>query len=481
MDGIDVLVVRPPQIIEEPTSYRVSGYHLLITTLLQNLGLESRYFNIDFLRKPKPFQYPSFKIYKDFTSDKEKFKKYFFSKNNKKWQNFTRILRKYNPKSLLILPKDIYHVESSAFLAKIAKRINPNLKIVIAGYPSKYFYSFFLKNGIDIVIRKNSLFTIPILFHKLARNGNPLKTPNLIMKVNKKILFTKEDPTLPNLNNFPIPNRELIIERKYFPPSSLGDIFAGIGCKYSCTFCPLKPPFLLRNPYSIVKEIKEVYEKYNTRDFSFEIASLTLEKSWLLKICELIKKEKLDILWSGYANAIDINEGLVRQMKSCGCWKLGIGFESGSDRILKKMKKPLSVKASINAANILKKYKIFIYGSFIIGYPGEKKEDILATIKLIRLIKPDAFSVHILVPKPGTIFFKYRKDDNFWSYSSSQVKMRGVNENIVREIWDTLYPLSTLSERIILRKYFLSYKTMFLKVSEYISYYLGLINNTKED
>jgi anaerobic magnesium-protoporphyrin IX monomethyl ester cyclase len=473
--GIDVLVIRPPQIIEEPTSYRVTGSHIAITSLLQKIGLESRYFNADFLRKPRPFQYAPVNLYKKFIEEPEKIKIHFFNKNNKKWRNFRRIFENYNPKSLLILPKDIYHVDTSIFLAKISKNINPNVKIGIAGYPSEYFYKIFLNNGIDFIVLNDPFYTIPLAFKRAIKNGNISKVPNIVYKKNGKFIFTKKITVTQNLDFIPIPDRELIIDRKYYPPSSLGDILVSVGCIYNCKFCILaNSRFLVRSPKNVVKEIKDVYERYGTRDFSFETASINLNRKWLVELCQEIKREKLKILWSAYANAIGIDEELAKLMKDSGCWKLGIGIESGSEKILKKMNKPLRIEDSLKTVKILKKNKIFVYCGFIAGYPGERLNDLVLTIKLLRELKPDVFRFSLLVPKPGTPFFNLRKDNKFWEYSSSKIKIRGVNEKILREFWNDLYPLSVLQEKILFRKYFLDAYVLRLKMGEYVRHFLTL-------
>jgi radical SAM superfamily enzyme YgiQ (UPF0313 family) len=474
--SIDVLVVRPPQIIEEPTSYRVPGYHIAITTLLQKAGLESRYFNSDFLRKPRPFQYAPVNVYKKFIEKPEEIKNEFFNEKNKKWINFKRIFKKYNPKSLLILPKDVYHIDSSIFLAKLSKKINPNVIIGISGYPSRYFYKTFLNNGIDFVVVNDSLYTIPLAFKRAIKNGNLNRIPNIVYKKNRKFIFTKKITATKSLDFVPIPERELIIERKYYPPSSLGDILVSVGCIYNCRFCALaNSRFLLRSPKNVVEEIKDVYQKYGTRDFSFQTASINLNRKWLVELCREIKKEKLKILWSAYANAIGIDEELAKLMKDSGCWKLGIGFESGSQRILKKMNKPLRIEDSFKAVKILKKNKIFVYGSFIAGFPGEEINDLLSTIKLIRELRPDVFRINLLIPKPETPFFNLRKDNKFWEYSSSKIKIRGVNSMILKKFWNDLYSLSVLEEKILFRKYFLDAHILHLKMSEYIIYFLKIL------
>jgi radical SAM superfamily enzyme YgiQ (UPF0313 family) len=98
-----------------------------------------------------------------------------------------------------------------------------------------------------------------------------------------------------------------------------------------------------------------------------------------------------------------------------------------------------------------------VYGSFIAGYPGEGIDDLLATLRLIKELKLDVFRVNLLIPKPETPFFNLRKDNEFWEYSSSKIKIKGVNNMLLREFWDDLYHLSVL------------------QLSEYARYYINIL------
>jgi radical SAM superfamily enzyme YgiQ (UPF0313 family) len=422
------------------------------------------------------------RIYERLLEYPEKVKEEFFNENHKKWKNFKRVMKIYEPKCLLILPKDLYHVHSSVFMSKIAKKLNPNIKIGIVGSISKYFYRFFLNNGADFVVIKDPFFTCLQAVKKALISEEWEKVPNIVYKKGKKFVFTKTLTITKDLDSFPLPNRELIIDRKYYSPSSLGDILASSGCIYKCKFCPIAgSKLLLRKPKNIVEEIRNVYQQYGTRDFSFESTSINLNRRWLIELCNEIKKERLEILWSSYANARGIDEPLAKLMKESGCWKLGIGFESGSSRILKKMNKPLSVEEGLKVSKILKKVGIIVYASFIVGYPGERIEDIIATLELIRKIKPDVFRIHLLVPKPGTPFFKLRKDNRFWEFSSARINIRYKEKNheeLLRELWRRMYVLSALQEKLVFAKQFFGFRVLSRKIREYVTYMKNQLTNS---
>ncbi len=97
---------------------------------------------------------------------------------------------------------------------------------------------------------------------------------------------------------------------------------------------------------------------------------------------------------------------MLRLMKKAGCNFIKIGIESGSDRILEKMKKGITVSEIVKAAELLTKIGIHWSGYFLIGIPGETKDDIYKTWDLINnKIKPNAVLLGVYEPFPGTLMF----------------------------------------------------------------------------
>jgi radical SAM superfamily enzyme YgiQ (UPF0313 family) len=109
------------------------------------------------------------------------------------------------------------------------------------------------------------------------------------------------------------------------------------------------------------------------------------------------------VTFSGAIRANLVNENVIQLLKQMGIASLGLGLESGCDRTLKFLKRDnIKIKDNKNAIQIIKKFGIDVYGSFIIGSPQEDKKDILETLKFVKKSKLKGIGVYVLTPFPGT-------------------------------------------------------------------------------
>jgi radical SAM superfamily enzyme YgiQ (UPF0313 family) len=134
------------------------------------------------------------------------------------------------------------------------------------------------------------------------------------------------------------------------------------------------------------------------------------------KIANHLITKKYNVKWEATIRADlfndkRVNDELLNSVKKSGCYSLGMGFESGSDRILKKINKNITTKQIIFAVEQCNKYGITPRGSFICGFPTETKEEVKATGKLILKLKsiyPKGifYSPGLLRPYPGAELYQ---------------------------------------------------------------------------
>ena len=268
------------------------------------------------------------------------------------------------------------------------------------------------------------------------------KIPGLAWRQDDKIICN-EPIFIEDLDSLGLPAYDLMPPNTYIGSTGsgfmkskhIGFICSSRGCPRLCTFCAgskvnsRKTRF--RNPKNVVEEIKMVHDKYGIREIQFTDPDLSINKKHLRKICELMIKEKIKIYWSSAIHSASLDEKLLGLMKKSGCYMIRLGVESGSERILKMIKKGISFDRIEKLTKLINKHGIHVHAFFMIGFPTETMEDIKKTLKLSRKLKLDSASFAILQPLPGSeIFEKYINSgssqvlnwDNFNYYKDSGFK-----------------------------------------------------------
>lgn len=216
-----------------------------------------------------------------------------------------------------------------------------------------------------------------------------------------------------NLDTLAFPDLESFNVKKYtqFIDSELGthsiSWFGSRGCTFDCQFCFHNKDFRGFSPERLVKDMKHIRDKYEIDGFLFLDDNFMNNTERVKEFCKLVKP--LNLRWGCEARVTSITEEIIREMKDAGCVAIRNGLESGSDRILKVMRKGATVEHAKRAMVILTKLDMPIKGGFMFGAPTETKEDAQQTINLIRYIykiNPHAkIWTYFFTPRPGTPWY----------------------------------------------------------------------------
>lgn len=160
------------------------------------------------------------------------------------------------------------------------------------------------------------------------------------------------------------------------------------GCIGKCAFCNdriYQGTLRCRSPHRIVQEIEHHVENNNIRNFSFNDLLINGDLRHLESLCDLVIQKGLDIGWIAQAVARRaMTYELLVKMKKAGCHTLQFGIESGSDRVLQSMRKMFTVTDAERALSDARRAGIKNWINIIVGFPGEKEEDLEKTIEFIR-------------------------------------------------------------------------------------------------
>lgn len=331
--------------------------------------------------------------------------------------------------SIKKIKKDIIFILKSALFFNVDKNFLDNLD---------------LKN-VDYLIGAESEFVAPLLIDIHFNDRHNVKELQGISYKKDGIWITNELTNyIEDLDSLHFPDRHLMKNELYINPDTnkpMATIITSKGCPFSCIYC-LSPQISghkvrYRTVESVFEEIKECVDKFNITDFFFKADTFTLNKQWVLSLCNLILDSKLKgkINWVANSRANTLDDELISKMKESGCSMIAIGLESGSDESLEKMKKGTTVIENKNAVELIKKYGLKIFGFYMIGFPWENKEHINQTKKLIFDLDTDFIEISIVTPFFGTKLYESTKDNmkNSITGCDSFKNIISVSENFSNE------------------------------------------------
>lgn len=181
------------------------------------------------------------------------------------------------------------------------------------------------------------------------------------------------------------------------------------GCPYACEFCvnsKRNVPFRMHGVDRVIEEMRYLVGRHRIESVSFFDEHAAMRPERWSAICERMIREGFDTLrWECQMHAGRATPELLALMKRAGCIQVGIGFESGSQRILERMDKRATVEENLEAARRIREAGLRIRGCFIIGTPGETAEDIRETERFIKTARIDFVSVNFMTPYPGSLLF----------------------------------------------------------------------------
>lgn len=180
------------------------------------------------------------------------------------------------------------------------------------------------------------------------------------------------------------------------------------GCPYTCTFCAGKSisgrKIRKRSIKNVIDEIKYLKNKYEVKEIMIEDECFTAHKNLVKEFCESLLSENLKISWSLPSGVrIDtLDKELLTIMEKAGCYSLAVGIEFGSQRILDLTKKHLNLEIIKEKIELFKNINIKVTGFFMMGVPGEKKEDIRKTINIALELPLNRAQFNNFMPLPGS-------------------------------------------------------------------------------
>lgn len=305
--------------------------------------------------------------------------------------------------------------------AQAIKKASPDTVVVLGGAHATILPEETLRDiGNDIVVIGEGENTLRELTRAILQNGDLRQVPGLAFLDNGRIIRTAPREFEKDIDKFPPPARDLLPMNRYFLTATrvkgkgfCGTVIVARGCPFNCAFCShtFGRTFRAHSPGRIVSEIQDLIDKYGASEINLEADILTLQKPFLMALCDEIINKGLHkkIKWTCESRADTLSLEGLKKMKEAGCWQISLGIESGVDRLLKELGKNETTEQIRKAARMIRDAGITIRGFFMLGVPTETREESLKTIEFAKELDPDWAQFTVTIPFPGTPMFEKLK------------------------------------------------------------------------
>jgi anaerobic magnesium-protoporphyrin IX monomethyl ester cyclase len=205
------------------------------------------------------------------------------------------------------------------------------------------------------------------------------------------------------------------------------------GCPYKCRWCSHQvfgQTHRRRDPLLVVDEVEWLLQTYTPDMVWVSDDVFTINHKWLRDYAAEMRRRGLRIPFECISRADRLNAEMLDLLAELGCFRIWIGSESGSQRILDSMDRGVKIEQVQQAVEMSRERGIES-GMFLMwGYEGEELDDIEATIKHVSISKPDIFFTTVSYPIKGTPYYKKISDRlvqlNPWGTSSDrEIKIKG--------------------------------------------------------
>jgi len=328
-------------------------------------------------------------------------------------RDFTAALKIFSPKVIgigMVTPQ----YDAALAAARVARETLPDARVVAGGIHPTVIPEETLATGLfdTVAVGECDSTVIALARHYASCGGAPAGIAGVCYIKNGRMVRTAPAAPVKDLDSLEFPARDCIA-----PPAARrtasqysATILTGRGCPFNCTYCARaalwpRENVRFRSPDNVIEELKQLKRDLEICYFYVLDDTFNIMRERTLAICDALASRRLGLNWQCKARADSVDDSLASALLRAGCDSVYLGAESGSQVILDKMKKNITVDQVARAAESLKRHGIRAVCSFILGHPDETPDTLGRTELLIRNLGAERNAVFFMVPYPGSELF----------------------------------------------------------------------------
>jgi anaerobic magnesium-protoporphyrin IX monomethyl ester cyclase len=296
-------------------------------------------------------------------------------------------------------------------------------RVILGGPESANYAGEYLEAGADVIVIGEGELTLSELLPELARSGAH-RLHHLagiaFLDEDGELVRTRERAKIKDLDTLPLPDREAIDHQLYLDAwkthhgASSINLITARGCPYRCNWCSHAVygyTHRRRSPASVADEMQAIVARYDPDQVWYADDVFTISHPWLAEYAAELERRGIHKPFETITRADRLQtEQSVELLRKLGCYRIWIGSESGSQRILDGMERGVTVEQVQRSTKLAQAHGIKV-GMFLMwGYDGEEFEDIAATVEHVKQSNPDVFLTTVSYPIKGTGYFAKVRD-----------------------------------------------------------------------
>lgn len=325
-------------------------------------------------------------------------------------------------------------IENSVKVSNLAKEVNPDIWTVIGGPHVTLVPREFLEEAknVDIAVMGEGEYAMLDIAQAFEGKKQLSEVKGIAYRQNDEVVVNQQRPFIENLDELPYPVYDLVDMEQYLNPKNIGyrsfqdraiSMITSRGCPFNCCFCAVHlhmgQKFRAHSAEYVLNHIQYVVNKFKVKNIFFEDDNLTLDIKRFEAICDGIIERKIKIGWEtpNGVRADCLNLELLKKMKRSGAKSIFVGVESGDQQILDNVIcKSLDLNRVVEFAKDAKKIGLKTGAFYIIGFPGETKENMQRTVNFaLELKRKYDVGMHLFAATPsyGTCLYEECKAKSY--------------------------------------------------------------------
>lgn len=291
-------------------------------------------------------------------------------------------------------------------------------KIILGGPEVRHHVPHFLNAGATVLVLgegEQTMLDLVRYYHGAA--GMKLEEIQGIafQQQGGDIIRSVPRTNIRHLEGLPFPNRKKVNLQLYFDAwknkhgESAVSVSTMRGCPYTCKWCSRAvygQTYRRRTAAQVVAELAFIQGNYDVDTIWFVDDVFTISHQWLREFTTELRQQRIAIRYECISRSDRMNEEVIRLLKESGCFRIWIGAESGSQKVIDAMDRRVEVKQVQEMIQMSKKYGLQAGTFIMVGYPGETDDDVRLTLEHLKKADPDHYTITVAYPIKGTPLYE---------------------------------------------------------------------------